>query len=102
MYHGYRPHRDYRNFADEPDKQKTAWDKANLILSKEEYFDPAIRVYFEKILQLMPGYGVRVIMVRMPMTKEFNEEEGKLVPAEKLLKEVNSITSRYPVFAGDF
>ena len=100
MYHGYRPHRDYHNFADEPDMQKTAWDKANLILSKEEYFDPAIKVYFEKILQLCQVYGVRVIMVRMPMTKEFNEEEAKLVPADKLIAEVNAITSRYPVFAG--
>jgi hypothetical protein len=100
MYHGYRPHRDYHNFADEPDKQKTAWDKANLILSKEVYFDPAIKVYFEKILQLCQVYGVRVIMVRMPMTKEFNEEEAKLVPADKLIAEVNAITSRYPVFAG--
>jgi hypothetical protein len=98
MYHGYRAHRDYHNFADEPDKQKTAWDKANLILSKEEYFDPAIRVYFEKILQLCQDHGVKVIMVRMPMTKEFNIEEGKLVPEQKLLSEVQAITSKYPNF----
>jgi hypothetical protein len=100
MYHGYRPHRDYRNFANESNKQKVAWDKANLILSKDEYFDPAIRVYFEKILQLCQLHGVHVIMVRMPMTKEFNEEEGKLVPAEKLISEVQAITSKYSVFAG--
>jgi hypothetical protein len=102
MYHGYRPHRDYRNFADEPDKQKLAFDKANLILSKESYLDPAIQVYFEKILQLCQSHGVHVIMVRMPMTKEFNEEEAKLVPADKLYAEVGAITSRYPVFKGTF
>jgi hypothetical protein len=98
MYRGYRPHRDYRNFADEPDKQKTAWNKANLILSKDEYFDPAIRVYFEKILKLCQDHGVKVIMVRMPMTREFNIEEGKLVPEQKLLSEVQAITSKYPNF----
>jgi len=102
MYHGYRPHRDYRNFAEETDKQKLARDKANLILSKESYLDPAIKVYFEKILQLCQSHGVRVIMVRMPMSKEFNEEEAKLVPADKLYTEVETITSRYPVFEGIF
>jgi hypothetical protein len=102
MYHGYRPHRDFRNFANEADKQKVAFDKANLILSKDEYFDPAIRVYFEKILQLCQSYGVQVIMVRMPMTKEFNEEEAKLVPIDKLDKDLEAITSKYPVFKGTY
>jgi len=100
MYHGYRPHRDYRNFAEEADRQKVAWNKANLFLSKEAYLDPAIKVYFEKILQLCQSYGVHVIMVRMPMSKEFNEEEAKIVPVNKLFAEVETITSRYPVFEG--
>jgi hypothetical protein len=39
-------------------------------------------------------------MVRMPMTKEFNEEEAKLIPINKLDEELKAITSRYPVFAG--
>jgi hypothetical protein len=102
MYHGYRPHRDYHNFADEADKQKVAWDKANLVLSKEGYFDPAIKVYFEKILQLCQAHGVRVILVRVPMTKEYYEEETKIIPVDKLWDEVKSITSRYPVYQGTF
>ena len=62
------------------------------------YFDPAIRIYFEKILHLCQDHGVRVVMVRMPMTKEFNIEEGKLVPEEKLFAEVQAITKNYPNF----
>jgi hypothetical protein len=102
MYHGYRPHRDYRNFAEEANRQKLAFDKANLILSKESFLDPAIHIYFEKILQLCQSHGVHVIMVRMPMSEEFNEEEAKLVPADKLYTEVEAITSRYPVFEGTY
>lgn len=100
MYHGYRPHRDYRNFADEVNKQKVARNKANLILSKEAYLDITIRVYFEKIMQLCQSHGIHVIMIRIPMSKVFNEEEAKLVPADKLYAEVETIAFRYPVFEG--
>lgn len=102
MHNGYRPHRDYRNFADEKNKQKLAWDKANLFLSKEVYFDNTIKVYFKKLLQLCQDNNVKVIMVRYPMTKEFNEEEMKIVPAEKLMAEVKAIAVRYPVYKGLF
>jgi hypothetical protein len=102
MHNGYRPHRDYKNFASEPNKRKSAWDKANLFLSKEIYFENSIRVYFEKMLQLCQANNVKVIMVRYPMTREFHEEEMKIVPAEKLFREVNAIATRYPVFRGLF
>lgn len=102
LHNGYRPHRDYRNFAEETNKRKLAWDKANLFLSKETYFDPSIKAYFEKILQLCEAHQVKVIMVRYPMTKEFHEEEMKIVPADKLFSEINAIASRYPAFEGIF
>jgi len=98
MYRGFRPHRDFRNFAEETDRQKVAWSKANLILSRESYFDPAIRVYFEKIMQLCQSHDVKVILLRIPMSKEFNEEEAKIVPVDKLYREVEEIASRYPVY----
>jgi hypothetical protein len=98
MFRGFRPHRDYRNFADEPDRQKAAWKKATLFLSGDEYFDPTIRVYFEKILQLCQEHEVKVFLLRIPMSKEFYEEELKIVPADKLYEEVEAIAYRYPVF----
>ncbi|MFH1120811.1 MAG: hypothetical protein V1775_13390 [Bacteroidota bacterium] len=102
MHNGYRPHRDYKNFADEPDKRKLAWDKANLFLTKGVYLDNSIKVYFEKILQLCQTSKVRVILVRYPMTKEFNDEEMKIVPVDKLFSEIETIASGYPVYAGLF
>ena len=98
IYNGYRPHRDYRNFANEPDMQRTAWNKAKLILSPEIYLDPSIAVYFEKILQLCQEYRINVMMIRIPMSKEFYEEESRIVPVDKLYAEVEEIASRYPVY----
>jgi len=102
MYRGFRPHRDFRNFAEEADRQKIAWKKANLILSKEEYFDPGVRICFEKIMQLCQVHNVKVLLLRIPMSKEFYEEEMKIVPADKLYHEVEEIVNRYPVYAGTY
>lgn len=102
MYRGFRPHRDFRNFADEADRQKAAWRKANLILSKESYFDPAVKIYFDKIIRLCQDHGVKVILVRIPMSKEFYTEETKIVDAGRLYREVDSIASQYPVYLGTY
>lgn len=100
MYRGFRPHRDFKNFANELNKQKSARDKANLINSREDYFDPAIRYYFIKILELCQQHNVKVILIRYPIAKEFDEEERKIVPADKLYAEVDSIAAQYPCFTG--
>jgi hypothetical protein len=98
MYRGYRPHRDYRNFADEPERRKLAWEKANLFLTKDEYFSPLVKIYFEKIMQVCQDHGVKVIIFHIPESKEFFEEEMKIVPGDKLFREVDSIAARYPVY----
>lgn len=98
IYRGYRPHRDFRNFADEPDRRKLAWSKANLFLSRDGYFDPAIRIYLEKIFELCQEHGVKVYLIRVPMSKEFYEEELKIVPADRLYTEVEELARNYPVF----
>lgn len=100
MYNGYRPHRDYHNFANEPNKQKSAWNKAQLILTNDLYFDPSIKYYFEKILSLCQQHNVQVVLVRYPLTKEFNTEERKIVPAGKLISEIEAIASNYSVYRG--
>jgi hypothetical protein len=100
MYHGYRPHRDYNNFANEPDRQKVARNKAQLISSKGKYFDNTVSVYFEKIIQICQEHGVKVVLVRIPMTREFNEEEAKLVPVDSIYARVDSIASKYQVYQG--
>lgn len=102
MYNGFRPHRDFRNFANEINKQKSAWNKAQLINSSEGYFDPSIKYYYEKILQLCQDHNVKVVLIRYPLTREFTEEERKIVPADKLYGEVERIASKYTVYQGSF
>jgi hypothetical protein len=100
MYRGFHPHRDFKNFAHEANMQKVAWDKANLILSREEYFDPVMRAYFEMIFRICQEHGVGVILVKFPEAKEFYEEEARIVPVAKLYAEVLEIASKYPVYRG--
>jgi len=98
IYNGYRPHRDYHNFANDRDRQRTAWNKAKLILSPDIYMDPSVAVYFEKILQLCQKYRINVILIRIPMSKEFYEEECRIVPVDTLYAEVEEIACRYTVY----
>ncbi len=100
MYNGYRPHRDYRNFANDQNKQKSAWNKAQLILTNNSYFDPSIKYYFNKILDLCQQNNIKVVLVRYPLSKEFDTEERKIVPADKLVTEIEEIASRYSVYRG--
>lgn len=102
MYHGYRPHRDYRNFANAANKQRAAWNKAQRVLSEDIYFDRTTKVYFEKIMQLCQAHDIKIVMVRYPMTKEYSTEERKIVPAEKLFREIEEIATLYSVYQGTF
>lgn len=102
MYNGYRPHRDYKNFANNPNKQRAAFNKAQRILSKNIYFDPTTKVYLDKIMQLCQTYKVKVVMVKYPMTREFSTEERKIVPADKLYDEVDELVTRYSIYKGTF
>ncbi|HOW25900.1 MAG TPA: hypothetical protein PK711_09540 [Bacteroidales bacterium] len=98
IYNGYRPHRDYRNFANDPNRQRTAWNKAKLILSPETCLDSSIAIYFEKILQLCQENQIGVMLIRIPMSKEFYEEECRLVPVDDLYASVEAIACRYSVY----
>jgi len=96
LYRGYHPHRDFRNFALNEDKTKEARRKAELYFSKDDYFDPDMVLYFERLLQLCLDNHIRVILVRIPVTKEFWDEALKIVPADTIYQRVDSIIRRYP------
>ncbi|MBV2245604.1 MAG: hypothetical protein KUL83_00440 [Lentimicrobium sp.] len=100
MHNGFRPHRDYRNFAQEPNRQQLAWDKAQLFSTPGVYFDPTIKAYFKKILQLCDDYEIKVYLIRYPVSQEFYTEETRIVPAWKLYPEVERIASGYTSYLG--
>jgi len=96
LHHGYRPHRDYKNFAEEKDKRKKGKERAKLYLSREVYFDDLMKIYFEMIMGLCNEHGVNVILVRIPVTNEYFEEASKVVPVDKLYGEVEQSFVNYP------
>ncbi|HLO89757.1 MAG: hypothetical protein ACM3ME_09285 [Chloroflexota bacterium] len=100
MYRGFRPHRNFQNFASDINRQKSAWNKASLINSSDGYFDPSIRYYFIKMLELCQQYNVKLVLIRYPVSKEFDDEERKIVPVDKLYTEVDSIAAKYSCYAG--
>lgn len=96
LHHGYRPHRDYRNFAREEDKRKAARVKTSIYLTREGYFDRDLALYFERILKLCSGHDVNVILVRIPVTREYFQEASSIVPVDDLYRKIENIYSRYP------
>jgi len=100
MHNGYRPHRDFKNFANDLNKQKSAWNKAQLINTADVYFDPAIKYYLKKILDICQEHNVKVVLIRYPLTREFSEEERKIVPADKLFAEIDKIAAGCSTYWG--
>lgn len=100
MYRGYRPHRDYKNFADMVDKKEEAYKKVSTYLTKGVYFDQTVRTYYKMIMDLCQEHGIKVVLIRYPMTKEFNDFEAYMVPESKLYTEVKGIAYGYSVYRG--
>ena len=96
LHNGYRPHRDFKNFALEKNKAKQARAKAALYLSKQDYFDKDITFYFEKILQLCQDYDINVILIRIPVTREYFEEASNIVPVDELYEQIQMVSANYP------
>lgn len=100
MHNGYRPHRDYANFADVADKQRDAWNKAHLFLTPGQAFDPTIKAYFRMILELCREHGVKVILIRYPETEEMYTAESQIISPGSLYHEVTAIAGGYTSYAG--
>lgn len=96
LHNGYRPHRDFKNFAREQNKIKQARAKANIYLSKQDYPDKDIVFYFEKILQLCQDHGINVILIRIPVTREYFEIASDIVPVDEMYEQVQVICDNYP------
>ena len=96
LHNGYRPHRDFKNFAREQNRKKQARAKTNIYLSKQGYLDKDILLYFEKILRLCQDYDINVILIRIPVTKEYFEEASNIVPVDELYEQIDVVCKSYP------
>jgi len=84
LHNGYRPHRDFKNFTDVKNKYREAKKKVDIYLKRDSYFDPVLQYYFESILELCLENDINVILVRIPVTKEYYEEASIGIPLSDL------------------
>jgi hypothetical protein len=96
IYRGYHPPRDFQNFALLNDRTKYAKRKTGLYYVRGQYLDKDMAMYFERILKLCQDYKINVILIRIPVTREYFAEASKLIPVEKLYGEVSQIIKNYP------
>lgn len=96
LHNGYRPHRDYRNFAEEKDKVKAGKEKVGIYLTREEYLDKDLLYYFEKILRMCLDHHINVILVRIPVTREYYQEASRVIPVDKLYQDLEDSYNKYP------
>ncbi len=92
VVNGYRPPRDYRNFALEPDRRASGIERATSYLSGYGTApDPGAVRYFKRILELCAENNIKPILVRMPLTDEYLEHANKLVDMKSLDDQIEKI-----------
>lgn len=91
---GYRPPRDYRNFAREPDRNALGLERATAYLSGYgKKPDKGPETYFRKILSLCRDYDITPVLVRMPLTDEYLMHASKLVDLDDLDRQIEGIAA---------
>ena len=120
LYHGYRPPRNFKNFAfkqpadinvfsDEADYDWTRGEridkeeeilraraKSGIYFNRNEYLDKTMATYFEMILKLCQENDIHVILLRAPLTKAYWEDVNRIIPVDSLYSNVKAIYNRYP------
>ncbi len=120
LHNGYRPPRNFKNFAYErpegvgilSDESSYDWSSAIPVDSSERirrarqkssiyfvdgaYPDRTLAIYFEKILQLCRNHNVNVILLRAPVTKEYFQDVSSRIPVEEIYERIEKIYARYP------
>ncbi|MDZ7743373.1 MAG: hypothetical protein U5Q03_16950 [Bacteroidota bacterium] len=120
LHNGYRSPRNYNNFAyekpedmggfsveenydwsgarrvDKSEEKRRARYKSDIYFSMKGYFDPTLAIYFNKILELCHEHGIKVILIRVPVTKAYWEYVSSKIPVDSLYDKIEGIYNRYP------
>jgi hypothetical protein len=92
---GYLPRFD--SFEFDSNKQKEAADQANMFLKGYNSWDKDMVYYFRKILEYCTGRNIKVILIRLPVTREFWTEAERLNPSGPYYRKISDIVKLYPV-----
>ncbi|MBU2649367.1 MAG: hypothetical protein KKA81_00400 [Bacteroidetes bacterium] len=120
LHHGYRPPRNFKNFAynkpegvgilsdestydwsdaipvDSTERMHRARQKSSIYFAKDAYFDSSVAIYFEMILEKCRQHDVNVILLRAPVTKEYFQDVSQMIPVELIYDSIKKIYSKYP------
>ena len=97
---GYLPRFD--NFNNVKDKQKAAAERADLYLKGFNPWDKDMVWFFRKILEYCTATDIKVILVRLPVTEEYQTEAAKLNPPGPFYRKIDSIVWQYPVVLHEY
>lgn len=95
IVYGYRAPRNFKNFSEETNKMQLAQNKVDLYFTEYKHTDKSLRIYFKKILDICIKNNIKVILIKMPITKEFYTKINERLPVKTLDKEIEPIYSNY-------
>ena len=90
---GFRPFDD--SFADHPAAAQRAATRARNMLEGGDPFEPVSFEYFRRSLELCADHGVRVALVRYPVSEEYWREAVQKVDPEAFYARVQETARRY-------
>ncbi len=90
---GFRPR--IGDFSKEKNRESTGLEKAEFYLRDGIYMEEQITLYFEKLLELCEVHGIKVVLVMMPMTREFLDGIDRIIPGNTYYRDLGIILNKY-------
>jgi len=92
---GYRSPIDIKNFADQKNRMGFSRQRAKLYLADFKHLDKDMIVYFRRIMSMCKENGIKVVLLNMPVSKEYYIASYEVADIEQLDKEADSILDDY-------
>ena len=92
-YLGYKPR--YADYSKKKDITRIIENRVKLYFPDERIFDEDMAFYFEKILKICSKNNIEVILIKMPLTKEYYEKVGERFDLADYYNKINLIARKY-------
>ena len=83
------------NHAKEKDPTR-AKRQAAFHLKNCDYFDRDLVFYFKNTIELCHRNGIKVILVKYPVTRDYYVHASRFIPIERLSQKVDALITKYP------
>lgn len=93
---GYRVPRNFKNFAQEPDRAKKAEQRALLYFHPGDQPDAVLLDYFDRLIALCQAHAIEVIPVVIPESDAYQYFVSTLIEPKLYYKAAQAILDKYP------